>query len=199
MPPMSRREQQRLLTRERVFNAAIEVFRRDGVTDARIEDITKAADVSRGTFYFHFPTKDHVLAALLAAEEAELVAELERFDADAPIERVLELVADSMARRWAPEPQLFVEVGVVALRDAANTLTEGPRGVRLSLAARFERAAAMGELMQAVPAQSLADLYLANAFAVAIGWCANPLAEVDLQLALRGAALLFLNGARAPG
>jgi len=193
---MTRREQQRLETRRRVFDAAVALFRRDGVTEARIEDITKAADVSRGTFYFHFPTKDHVLAELLQTEEADLVAELAALEAGAPIERVLELVADSMAGRWEPEPQLFVEVGVVALRDAANTLTEGPRGVRLALAERFEIAAAKGELLQAVPAQSLADLYLANAFAVAIGWCANPLDEVPLQTALRGAALLFLNGAR---
>ena len=195
---MTRREQQRLETRKRVFAAAVEVFRRDGVTDARIEDITKAAEVSRGTFYFHFPTKDHVLAELLQHEEAGLVAELEALEEAAPIEQVLELVADSMATRWAPEPELFVEVGVVALRDAANTLTEGPRGVRLALAERFVLAAARGELLQAVPAQSLADLYLANAFAVAIGWCANPLEEVSLQVALRGAAVLFLNGAR-PG
>ena len=39
---MSRREQQRQETRRKVFEAALVVFRRDGVADSRIEDITDA-------------------------------------------------------------------------------------------------------------------------------------------------------------
>ena len=32
---------------------------------------------SRGTFYFHFPTKEHVLVELERAEEVKMVASLE--------------------------------------------------------------------------------------------------------------------------
>jgi TetR/AcrR family transcriptional repressor of uid operon len=35
--------------------------------------------VARGTFYFHFPTKEHVLAELERHEEARLVAQLSKF------------------------------------------------------------------------------------------------------------------------
>ena len=191
----SRREQQRLETRGRVFAAAVEVFRRDGVTASKIEDITRLAEVSRGTFYFHFPTKEHVLTELLLVEEAALVDRVEAVDDQAPIEQVLAAAAQAIADRWSEEPELFVEVGVIGLRNTAATLAIGPGGVRASLALRFVLAAERGELTAAVPPQILADFYLANTFAVAVGWSTNPILPLDQ--ALQASALLFLNGARA--
>src|SRR2546428_13076417 len=66
------RTRQRLETRDRIFEAALAEFRRVGVAAAEIEDIVRAADVARGTFYLHFPTKDHVLMELLRRQQREL-------------------------------------------------------------------------------------------------------------------------------
>ncbi|MGH3296389.1 MAG: helix-turn-helix domain-containing protein, partial [Trebonia sp.] len=51
-------------TRERVYTAAVTEFRRVGMAAADVSVITGEAGVARGTFYFHFPTKEHVLAEL---------------------------------------------------------------------------------------------------------------------------------------
>ena len=59
------RDLQREETRERVFEAALDVFREQGMAQARIEDIAQAAEVSRGTFYFHFPRREDVMLELL--------------------------------------------------------------------------------------------------------------------------------------
>lgn len=72
------RELQRLATRERVYEAAVREFGRCGVANADISAIVLAAGVSRGTFYFHFPTKEHALAELARRAEAELASELAR-------------------------------------------------------------------------------------------------------------------------
>ena len=45
---------------------------------ADVSVITREAGVARGTFYFHFPTKEHVLAELERHEEARLAAQLEK-------------------------------------------------------------------------------------------------------------------------
>src|SRR5437016_9738185 len=66
------RTRQRLETRDRIFAAALAEFRRVGVAAAEIEDIVRAADVARGTFYLHFPTKDHVLMELLRRQQRDL-------------------------------------------------------------------------------------------------------------------------------
>ncbi len=72
----SRRDQQREETRSRLFDAAIAEFRRVGFADAQIDDIVRAAGVARGTFYFHFPTKEHVLVELQRRGEESIVERL---------------------------------------------------------------------------------------------------------------------------
>jgi TetR/AcrR family transcriptional repressor of uid operon len=70
---------QRRETRQRVYAAAIAEFKRTGMAAADVGMIAKEAGVARGTFYFHFPTKEHVLAELERLEEARLVGQLSRF------------------------------------------------------------------------------------------------------------------------
>ena len=95
---MSRREQQRQETRRKVFESALQIFRRDGVAESRIEDIATLAGVSRGTFYFHFPTKDAVLSELLLTAEADFTAEIDALPAGAPLEEVLNTT--ELTRSW---------------------------------------------------------------------------------------------------
>jgi AcrR family transcriptional regulator len=71
------REAQRLATRARVFDAALAEIGRSGLAGADVTAIATAAGVVRGTFYFHFPTKEHVLVELERAEEAKIVAKLD--------------------------------------------------------------------------------------------------------------------------
>jgi AcrR family transcriptional regulator len=187
------RDQQKEETRQRVFEAALAVFRRDGAEPARIEDIAQAAGVSRGTFYFHFPTKEDVLEQVLANAEQHLVAQLEVLPATAPMTDILTLAAKTVADQWETEPRLFMEVGVVALRRIAARGPQLRDPVRNTLARRFARAAASGELVSALPPEILADVYLLNVFAAALAWCNNPI--VSLRAILEGVTALFLHGA----
>ncbi len=75
-PGRSVREARRLETRARLFEAALDEFARSGLAAADVTAIASAAGVVRGTFYFHFPTKEHVLAELERNEESRIVAEL---------------------------------------------------------------------------------------------------------------------------
>ena len=58
------RETKRLQTRERLMGAAIAEFKRTGIAEADVGAIVAAAGVAHGTFFFHFPTKEHVLLEL---------------------------------------------------------------------------------------------------------------------------------------
>ena len=76
------REAQRKQTRQRVYAAAIAEFKRVGMAEADVGVIVKDAGVARGTFYFHYPTKEHVLAELERSEEARVAAQFTRFTAE---------------------------------------------------------------------------------------------------------------------
>ncbi len=72
------RDLQREETRSRIFEVAIEEFLRVGVEKAGIDHICKAAGVARGTFYFHFPTKDDVLLERQRKLSARVAERLEK-------------------------------------------------------------------------------------------------------------------------
>jgi AcrR family transcriptional regulator len=73
---MSAREAQRLETRARLFDAAVAEIGRSGLAGADVSTIAATVGVSRGTFYFHFPTKEHVVVELERTEEVKIVSRL---------------------------------------------------------------------------------------------------------------------------
>lgn len=75
----SARETKRLQTRERLMGAAIAEFKRSGIAAADVGAIVAAAGVAHGTFFFHFPTKEHVLLELERREEERIAKQLARF------------------------------------------------------------------------------------------------------------------------
>lgn len=76
----SRRDRKKERTRREIYEAAMRLFARSGFGVVTIADICKEADVGRGTFFFHFPSK-----ASLLHEFNRRVAE--EFRASLPSER----------------------------------------------------------------------------------------------------------------
>ena len=100
------RDAQRLQTRQRVFDAAIAEFKRSGMAEADVGAIVSTAGVARGTFYFHFPTKEHVLLGLERREEIRTAKEFSRYldtshDLASALNEVVRLVI-KVERRLGP-------------------------------------------------------------------------------------------------
>jgi AcrR family transcriptional regulator len=191
---LGRRDRQREETRRRLFDAALTVFRRDGVGPARIEDIADLAGVSRGSFYFHFPTKDDVLAELLRESGERVAAEVDSVQPQAPLDDVLAAVSTALAREWEKDLKIFPDIATVSLRlGATPPLSENQRTLRARLAQRFATARERGELVDDAPPVVLTDVFLINQCTAAIAWSGRP--TIPLEAALQGMAKLFMHGA----
>ncbi|MEM6428866.1 MAG: TetR/AcrR family transcriptional regulator, partial [Deinococcota bacterium] len=59
--PPTRRERKKNATRQVIYEAALELFRTRGYPNTPVDAIVDLADVAKGTFFNHFPSKDHVL------------------------------------------------------------------------------------------------------------------------------------------
>lgn len=58
----TRRERKKRETRQKIFNAAIKLFREHGFEATTIDMISEEADVARGTIFLHFTSKESILA-----------------------------------------------------------------------------------------------------------------------------------------
>jgi AcrR family transcriptional regulator len=123
------REAQRLETRARVFDAAVAEIGRSGLAGADVSAIAAAAGVARGTFYFHFPTKEHVLLELERAEEGKIAAKLDTATTS-PLTSVLaELVRQVLAVERRLGPVIFRDMlglHFTSTRPVEDALKEHP-------------------------------------------------------------------------
>ena len=157
------RETRRLQTRQRILGAAIAEFKRSGMAAADVGAIVSAAGVAHGTFYFHFPTKEHVLLELERREEARLATELSRFletthDLTTTLAEVVHLVTGLEQRLGR---QLFKELLALHFspsRPESDDWTDHP--VIVLLVREIERARGDGEVHPEVDAFYSATFFL---------------------------------------
>jgi AcrR family transcriptional regulator len=106
---MSVREYQKKRRRERIFQAAMALFRQRGFQETTASDIAKAAHVSRGTFFNYFPYKEAVLleygALLLAGLREEVKGRLAR--GEDPL-AILRFIFQEVARYTEAEKDLVL-------------------------------------------------------------------------------------------
>src|SRR3954471_17046539 len=95
--PVGRRERKRLETREKLFDAAVQLFAKQGFVATKVEDITEAADVAKGTFFNYFPSKDHVLMYFAGRQLEKVEACLEQAkEGNQPVDRLLRTMAHEL-------------------------------------------------------------------------------------------------------
>jgi TetR/AcrR family fatty acid metabolism transcriptional regulator len=105
-------------TRERILEAAAGVFAEKGFYGAAVDDIVRASDTSKGSFYFHFPNKrgiftalvDHLSARLLQRVESAIEAEP---DPQRRLDAALRAVLTGFAQRRRLARLLLVEAAGV--------------------------------------------------------------------------------------
>jgi len=188
--PYPHRTRQRLETRDRIFAAALAEFRRVGVAAAEIEDIVRAADVARGTFYLHFPTKDHVLMELLRRQQRELGERLGKSRTPslrAFLGRTVDVMVDNAAR----EPGLYHELFAVIARHANEMRSEASWLVE-ALMERFAAAQKRGEVRRDLTPLELTNVFLPGVYGLLQMKLDAPRAE--LRQALRRVVDVFVRG-----
>jgi AcrR family transcriptional regulator len=123
--------------RRDLLDAGLAVFVEKGVAAATLDHVTQRAGVAKGTFYLHFDSKEHLLAALQADFEQRLVERIDARVADAGESWAARLdtwvdaaLADYPADRALHDVLFHHPVlpddakGVHAERDLAHSLTD---------------------------------------------------------------------------
>ena len=164
----SARETKRLQTRERLLGAAVAEFKRSGIAAADVGAIVTAAGVAHGTFFFHFPTKEHVLLELERREEERIAKQLARFaasndDLPSTLNEAVRLVMGLERRLGAVLFKDFLALHFSQTRPADEESRQHP--VIVEVAREIERAKAHGRVAE-VNALNSAVFFLLGLYAL---------------------------------
>jgi AcrR family transcriptional regulator len=74
---LTRRERRKREVHDRILEAAVDLFEKQGFDATKVDEICELADVAQKTFYNHFPTKQNLFRELAEGVVAEMHAVLE--------------------------------------------------------------------------------------------------------------------------
>ena len=165
------RLRRRRATRERIFETALREFRELGFAASQIDRIAKAAGVARGTFYFHFPSKDDVLLELARRINDRVVQRVSTFGESQPplgelLMRVNEAIMEEHSR--VGEAGLLAEMLSLYVRrphDVSDPRRNLPT-LAEELARQIRAAVDRGELDGATSPDQLSILLMASLFGI---------------------------------
>jgi AcrR family transcriptional regulator len=178
--PAGKREAGKLARRDRMYEAAVTLFREQGYENTTVDQITRRAGVAKGTFFNYFPTKDAVLrymgaraigrlgAASLAGGSTSAVGNLKRFMAALAtgMERDRELVKLIFARGMTVPDMMRGDAGGFSVQPTTSLL--------------IRRAQHLGEINRGLDPDTLAAALDALYLQQLVLWC-----EAETPYALR--------------
>jgi AcrR family transcriptional regulator len=165
----SAREAKRLQTRERLMGAAIAEFKRSGISEADVGAIVTAAGVAHGTFFFHFPTKEHVLLELERREEDRIAKQIGRFlesrpDLPSTLKEAVRLVVGLERRLGDVLFKDFLALHFSQTRPPAENEMDHP--LIVAVAQEIERAQERGDVDADVTPMHSAVFFLLGLYAL---------------------------------
>jgi AcrR family transcriptional regulator len=176
--PVGRRERKRLETRDKLFQAAVQLFAKQGFAATKVEDITEAADVAKGTFFNYFPSKEHVLMYFAGRQIEKVEACLRAAEeGDTPIDRLLKTMAHELVTLPTRTPELARSMmsSFMSNEQVRHMVREEIAGrARNTLAQVLDIGQKRGEIKQDLSAYELARGFQQTMFGTVLMWSLNP-------------------------
>ncbi len=174
---LPRRERRKLEVRNRLLQAAFELFDERGFHATKVSDICARADVVNKTFFNHFPSKQHLLREIAEQQLETLLADIrEARSRDASTRERLEWffrrIADNVDAAGPMRRELVTEI-----LHAANDGTAGASQSRLlheAFAALVRDGRARGDTLTDHPIMSQAEIVLGAFYALILSWAHDP-------------------------
>jgi AcrR family transcriptional regulator len=160
------RQVRRRETRARLLDAALAEISRRGIAAADVSAIAAAAGVVRGTFYFHFPTKEHVLIEVERNEETRIIRELGEAGGDlsSVLSQLVDHVLDAERRLGAAVFRDMLGLHFSSTSPVDDELTHHP--LAEFLMSLFGRAQDAGDVSPDADPQELGLFFLTGLFAL---------------------------------
>ena len=192
---LSRRERKKEETKDRIFNAAMKLFKHNGLDGTTVDEIAEKADVAKGTFFNYFPRKEAVFGYLpemwVAEAEAKAVGIVNGPGPaiDGIIDMLVQFAAfyegDRVLSRWVAMEWMRRE------QSGCDDICRRWDDLGTRLVAHMQDC---GELRRDVPPESAAEMFAAVHRGTIMRWLASPEPLFPLRDELRKRMKLIVEG-----
>jgi AcrR family transcriptional regulator len=172
-PVRSRRERRSAELRERLFRSALTLFSSKGYAETTVEDITKAADVGKGTFFNYFPSKEHILMAFGEMQLGKLENIVhDAQHSDRSMREVLRTLVDRMTEEPVRNPAIIrallqANLASVPVRGAMLRIHDRNRAL---LGQLMRHGQERGEIRKDLPPEEIAQVWRQTIFGTLLLW-----------------------------
>ena len=171
---MTKRQENAQKTKLKLVKTALELFKDTGFFDINVEDITKAAGVSKGTFYTYFKRKEDIVLEISRAPFSEIANELETMQDKTLTEklayyfhRFMECVEFSgihICRQWTRD--VLDPENVPENKDSQKWNYDFDMLKKI-----LEKSVQKGELKTDTPIELLAHIIICELYGMMTCWC----------------------------
>jgi AcrR family transcriptional regulator len=181
------REAQKAFTRQRILDAARDLFYRQGYYGTTVDQIVSTAGASRPTFYLHFSDKEEILTELIASYASRAALQMERLPGPLPtLDEVRNWLLD-MARFTEHEKVTLSTIGEVTAH-AISMPDYMTATLDVAMAALSRRAPAFAASQRndaiGIEARARADLFMIEISYAAMAYWKNrgPLGDASIAI-----------------
>lgn len=195
------KKEQGAKTRKKLYDSAQKLFMEKDFAAVSVEDITRTAGVTKGTFYVHFESKDELIASFISDYTAGLdlnyKAFLDSLPADMPAcgrliaitQRIAEVLAGTIGHEMLRK--------VYQMQLSRDVDMDGVIGYGRELYAIFgsllEQGIRRGELKADMPVDMLSRHFVSAIRSICYEWCVR-YPNFDLKKQAEEHIRLLLNG-----
>jgi AcrR family transcriptional regulator len=172
-PTADRRQRRSAEIRERLFRAALTLFAEKGYVETTVEDITNAADVGKGTFFNHFPSKDHILLAFGEMQLAKLEEAIENARRiNMPMREFLRSLGTRMTQEPTRNPAIIRTIlqaylSRTPVREVMVNMQKRAHALHTQI---VELGQARGEIRDDLPPAEIANVFRQTIFGTLLLW-----------------------------
>jgi len=196
--PTGLRERKKARLRRQIVDTAVRLFRERGYSNTRVADITEALEISQGTFFRYFPSKNAVLREVRREVLRRFYLALEEGAAGGSFEEGLKRAYGQLAHFITADPTLSRAVMMTGSGLPWTSPDAEDRQVirgASPLEDALKRAQQAGELAAAPSATQLSQVLWGMMSVVIAQWSLTR--DYDIKDHMFAAIDVFLNGAKA--
>lgn len=184
---ITQRSMQAAETKSTLFKTALDLFKEHGYDTVTIEDITKAAGVSKGTFYLYFESKDSVLVEQFRLIDDHYKTVFDSVPKSMPADMQLYTLVQAMCEYCADvcglNPIRIVYINQISGNSKANILGDRDRYLYILLNQIVEAGIQQDIFRSDLGTDRLVTLIARSFHALIYDWC---LPEVPFDLKKEG-------------